>query len=170
MAATHTLPATDVAFSANKSMISLFNGSGSGITIKPYRIFVMNNQLNAVTGVLTNLELRKISASSGGTTLTATKHDTNSSNLPAQVLLATNASVTPTDLYRRILWSTDEPSAGTLTLDELQLFGPLCCIWSQGYADSYTEPLTLAEGEGITIINGGASAGLADFFIEFTAA
>ena len=170
MAASYTLPALSVAFSASKSMISLFNGSGSGKVLRVYRVWAVNNQFTAVTGVLTNLELRKITASSGGTPLTATKHDSSSTTLSTitQILPATNATVTLGGMYRRVIWSSDEPSVSTLTLDELQCFLPLCCIWSMGYADSTTDPITLREGEGLTIMNVGGAAGQADFFFEFT--
>jgi hypothetical protein len=170
MAATYTLPALNVAFSSSKSMISLFNGSGSGRVLRVYRVWALNNQITAVTGVLTNLELRKISASSGGTALTTTKHDSNSTTLSTitQILPATNATVTLGTMYRRVIWSTDEPATGTLTLDEFQCFLPLCCIWSMGYADTTTDPITLREGEGLTLMNFGGASGQADFFFEFT--
>lgn len=170
MAASYTLSALSVAFSASKNMITLYNGSGSGKVLRVYRVWAVNNQFTAVTGVLTNLELRKISACSGGTTLTAIRHDTNSSALPAQVLQTTNSTVTLGAMYRRVIWSTDEPAVSTLTLDEFQCFFPLCCIWSMGYADSTTDPITLREGEGLTVVNVGGASGQADFFFEFTSA
>jgi len=168
MAASYTLPALNVAFSSSKSMISLFNGTGSGKVLRVYRVWALNNQITSVTGVLTNLELRKISAASGGTTLTVTKHDSNSSTLPGQILAASNANVTLGAMYRRVIWSTDEPATGTLTLDEFQCFLPLCCIWSMGYADTTTDPIILREGEGLTLMNFGGASGQADFFFEFT--
>ena len=172
MAASYTLSGQNILFGANKCMLSVYNGSGSGAILRVYRAWVLNNQQTAVTGVLTNLELRKITASSGGTTLTATKHDSNSSNLAAQIVLGTNQTITTTDLYRRVIWSTDEPSnaSGTTaaTLDEFEIFLPLCCIWSLGYGDSTTEPITLREGEGLALVNTGGNTGQCDVFFEFT--
>jgi hypothetical protein len=172
MAATYTITAQNVAFAANKSMISIFNGSGSGKVIRVYRIWALNNQLVAVTGVLTNLEIRRITASSGGTDLASlvAKHDSTSAAIPAEVLISTNATVTPSVLYRRVIWSTDEPAANaTVTMDELQTLVPLACIWSLGYADSSTDPITLREGYGVTVMNTGGATGQADFIMEFTA-
>ena len=328
MVASYTVPALNVGFSANKCMISVFNNTGSGKVVRVYRAWALNNQIVAVTGVLTNLELRKTSASSGGTVIAPTKHDSASANIvaaasvPTQTITAgswatntltltfgagssntvitgttwaaglatittgsahgyvtgqnvtiasvnpagfngtfqifsvpstttftyalastpgawvsggttnaghgylvgngitvsgvtptgyngtytitavpssttvsmtdntdptayssggtvvpavtcgTNQSVTLTNLYRRVLWSTDEPSnaSGTtaVTIDELEILLPFGNIWSMGYADAATEPITLREGEGLAVINTGAAVGQADFFFEMT--
>lgn len=172
MAATYRVFAQDIVFAANKTMVCVFNGTGTGVTIKPYRVFVYNNQTTAVSGVLTNLELRKITAASGGTSIAAVAHVSNNAALSANVVIGTNQTVTPTDLYRRVIWSTDEP-AGTniaITLDEIETFHPLVCIWSQGYADTTIDPITLNANEGIAVINTGAIVGQCDLLIEFTAA
>lgn len=171
MAATYTIVAQNVAFAANKSMISVFNGSGSGKVIRVYRIWALNNQLVAVTGVLTNLEIRRITASSGGTDLASlvAKHDSTSAALPSQVAVATNATVTPSTLFRRVLWSTDEPAANAaVTMDELETIVPLACIWAMGYADTAVEPITLREGYGVAVLNTGGAIGQADFIMELT--
>ena len=333
MAATYSTASLTTAFAANKCMLGLFNPAGSGQVIRVYRLFALNNQLVNVTGVLTNLEVRKLTACTGGTTLVPTRHDINSNNLTAGIPLlattqfisaaswATNVltvtftqptvptlsaavwangmvtvttslahgytvgqwvtvagstpagyngiyvirqvpstttflvelvsnpgtytsgatlsaghsyqigqevtiiGVTPTayntynsgvytiasipannqitcamttnpgtytsggqtdpsiisgtnqtftisSLYRRVIWSTDEPSnaSGTTaaTFDEFETFLPFGTIWSMGYADTSTEPITLRAGEGVGIINTGGSLGAADFFAEYT--
>lgn len=169
MAASYTVVAQNAAFAANKSMISVFNGAGSGKVIRVYRIWALNNQLTAVTGVLTNLEIRKITAASGGTALTPTKHDSNSAALPGAVLTATNSTVTLGGMYRRLIWSTDEPAVNVLSIDELETFVPLCCIWSMGYADTTTDPIILREGDGVSVMNSANASGQADFIAEITA-
>ena len=172
MTATYTYFAKDVVFAANKCMASIFNNTGTAVTVKVYRMYVLNNQYNAVTGVLTNLEIRKLTSSSGGTTITAAPHDTTNT-LSASVACATNASVASSDLYRRVLWSTDEPSntaATVMTVDEFQCFLPIGCVWSMGYGDTNVDPITLNANEGIGIINTGAVAGTCDIIIEFTSA
>lgn len=170
MTATYTYWAKDVAFAPNKCMTSIFNNSSSTVTVKVYRAYVLNNQYVAVTGVLTNLEIRKLTAASGGTTVTAAPHDTSNS-LSSNVECKTNASVTATDLFRRVLWSTDEPVANaTMTIDEFQCILPIGCVWSMGYGDSLVEPITLNTSEGFGIINTGASIGTCDIIVEFTAA
>lgn len=171
MAATWRSVATNVLFAQNKTMLSVFNAVGSGVVLRPYRMWILNNQTTAVVGVLTNLDIRKITSTSGGTDNPPVAHDLNSSALPAQVTSATNSTVTPTDYYRRVIWSTDEPLGNaTMTIDEFETFPTLCCVWSMGYAYSALEPITLREGEGVAIINSGAVVGAADFIIEFTRA
>lgn len=170
MAATYTLYSKNTVFAANKCLASVFNGVGSPVVVKLYRIYVLNNQYTAVTGVLTNLEIRKLTAATGGTTITASAHDTTNT-LNANVLCATNAAVTPTDLYRRVLWSTDEPAANaTMTVDEFECMLPFGSVWSMGYGDANVEPITLNAGEGVGIINTGAVVGQCDVIFEFTAA
>lgn len=170
MAATHTLAGIGVTFANGKHMLSLFNGAGSGRVLRLYRVWILNNQTAAVTGVLTTLNLRKSSAQSGGTAITPVKHDTASSNLPAQVLAAAGATVTNTaDLpFRSLVWSNDEPSVSSGSSDELECMVPLNLIWDST-GDSNIEPITLREGQGVTLHHSGTSAvGLCDVFFEFT--
>jgi hypothetical protein len=170
MAATYTAWVKNAVFAANKCMISVFNGSSSPVIVKPYRIYAFNNQYVAVSGVLTNLEVRLLTSASGGTTITAAPHDT-SNTLNANVTCATNATVTPSTLFRRVLWSTDEPAANaTMTVDEFQCLLPFCNIWSMGYGDANVEPIVLNPNEGVGLINTGAVVGQGDFAIEFKAA
>lgn len=169
MANTYTAAALGISFAANKSMIGIYNGTGSGVIIKVYRIWILNNQTVAVTGVLTNIEIRRISNGSGGNAITPTKHVSSNPSLPAQVIVASAMTTTNTDLLRRIVWSTDEPVANaTATIDELETLPSLCVIWDSGYTDPDVQPLTLREGEGVSVLNIGATVGVADFFIEFT--
>ena len=169
MANTYTIAATGVSFAANKSMIGIFNGSGSGQVIRVYRIWLLNNQTVAVTGVMTNIELRRLTAGSGGNAITPTKHATANPSLPAQIITASAMTVTESDLLRRFIWSTDEPVANaTATIDELETLPVFGTIWDAGYADANVEPLVLREGQGISVKNIGATVGIVDAFIEFT--
>lgn len=170
MAATHTAAGIGVTFGNVKHMLSLFNGSGSGRILRVYRVWTLNNQTVGVTGVLTTFALRRTQAQSGGTAVTPTKHDSNSSSLPAQVLCAAGATVTNTSdtELRRWMWSNDEPTVSAATSDELECIVPLNCVWDST-GDSNIEPITLREGQGLTVQHTGSSAvGLADIFIEFT--
>lgn len=170
MVATYNVPALDIAFAANKCMAGVYNGSGSGKVIKVYRIWMLNNQQVAVTGVLTNVELRKITAASGGTDIVPSRNDSSSAALPAQVKVGTNMTVTLGGVLKRIIWSTDEPGSNAVTtLDELECIVPLGCVWEMGYGDPYATPLTLREGDGIALYNTGGSVGQCDIFIEMTA-
>jgi hypothetical protein len=172
MAQTYTVSIVGATFASGKSMLGLFNGSGSSRILRVKRIWVLNNQTSGVTGVLTTFELRKISSQSGGTSQTPVKHDTNSENIPAQVLSATGPTVSDTSdaVLRRFMWSNDEPAVSTLTNDETECIVPLSCVWDST-GDSDIEPIVLREGQGISVKHSGSSAvGVCDIFIEFTMA
>lgn len=172
MTATYRASAIGTAYAANKSLLTVFNGSGSGQIIRIKRIWHLNNQTSAVTGVLTSLEVRRISASSGGTAITAVKHDTSSSNIPAQVLISTGATDTLTgDLaYMRYMYSNDEPAASSLTNDETECVPILACVFDVT-GDSDIESIVLRSGEGLCLRHTGSSAvGITDVIFEFTMA
>lgn len=172
MAQTYTASAIGASFANNKSMLGIFNGVGSGRIIRVYRVWTLNNQTAGVTGVLTTWALRRTSAQSGGTAITAVKHDSTSENMPAQALIATGGTVTLTaDLaYRAWVWSNDEPSVSSGTSDEFETLIPLNCVWDST-GDSTIEPITLREGQGISVHHSGSSAvGVADVFVEYTLA
>lgn len=171
MAQTYTLGTTGVSFAANKSMIALFNGVGSGRIIRVYRIWALNNQVLAVTGVLTRLELRRITAASGGNVTTPIKHDSTSEALPAQIISGSAMTVTVESLFRAAVWSTDEPSANaTASIDEFECIPAISTLWDAGYADTNVQPITLREGYGLSLQNIGSTVGIGDFFFEFTLA
>jgi hypothetical protein len=171
MAATFTAAYLGVTFGNNKSMAGLFNGSGSGRVLRVKRVWILNNQTTAVTGVLTTFSMRRSTAQSAGTTVTPVKHDTTSASLPSQVLCAHGATVTSatTDALRNWVWSNDEPSASSGTSDEFQCLVPLNCVWDAATGDADLEPLVLREGQGLDIRHSGSSTvGVADVFVEFT--
>lgn len=172
MAQTYTASAIGATFGNNKSMLGIFNGSGSGRVVRVYRVWVLNNQTAAVTGVLTTWTLRRTTAQSGGTTITPTKHDTASETAPAQVLFATGATATLSSdtALRAWMWSNDEPAVSSATSDEFETLVPLNCVWDST-GDANIEPIVLREGQGISVHHSGSSAvGLCDVFVEYTLA
>lgn len=80
MAKTYTAYATGIAFASNKSLLGIFNAHATR-KVKLYRAWVLNNQTSAVTGVLTSMLLRKISALSAGTAVTPVAHDTGNTGV-----------------------------------------------------------------------------------------
>lgn len=173
MAQTYTAAALATAFGNNKSMLAIFNGTGSGRVVRIKRIWVLNNQTAAVTGVLTSFALKRSSAQSAGTAITPTKHDSNSEALPGTVLVATGGTVTQTAdvALRTWVWSNDEPAASGATSDEFECLVPLNCVWDSATGDADLEPITLREGQGIDVRHTGTTTvGVCDIFIEFTMA
>lgn len=180
MANVYTIAAPGVAFNAGKCMIGLFNGTGSGKIIRLYRVFMLNNQTTAVTGLNVLMRVDRFSTGSGGVELLVVKHDSQSSSLPSQVVCSTNMSFTTDVTFRRLYWSSDEPLASdAANIDEFQTVPNVGKIvnfdWS--YRDTTLEPYVLREGYGIGVVcensystaTVAASVGSADFFFEFTA-
>lgn len=173
MAQTYTAAFLAVAFGNNKSMAAILNGAGSGRIVRIKRIWILNNQTAAVTGVLTTFALKRSSAQSAGTAVTPTKHDTASEAMPAQVLVATGATVTQTSdvALRQWMWSNDEPAVSSGTSDEFECLVPLTCVWDSATGDADIEPIVLREGQGIDVRHtGSTTVGVCDIFVEFTLA
>lgn len=173
MAQTYRAVVTGATFASNKSMLTIFNGSGSSRIVRVKRIWFLNNQTSGVTGVLTTMEIRRISASTGGTAGSTVKHDSNSENIPAQITITTG----PTDTLSsdpalmRFMWSNDEPAVSSLVNDETEVIPVLACVFDSATGDTDLEPLVLREGQGVCVRHTGSSAvGVADAIIEFTMA
>lgn len=170
MAKTYTVAAIGVAFASNKSLLGILNAHATR-KVKVYRIWVLNNQTAAVTGVLTSMSVRKLSALTGGSALTPVQHDTGNTSVDlTSVTTVTGGTATPTaDAALRVLmWSSDEPTFSAATSDELQCIVPLMCIWDST-GDSNIEPITLNTNEGLHVVQPGANAvGILDVFMEFT--
>jgi hypothetical protein len=173
MSQTYRAVATGVTFASNKSMLTVFNGSGSGRVIRVKRIWQLNNQTSGVTGVLTTMEVRRISASSGGTAVTPVKHDSTSESMPAQVACATGPTDTLTGdaALMRYMWSNDEPAASSLTNDETEVIPVLACVFDCATGDADLEPVVLREGQGLCLRHtGSTTVGICDVVIEYTMA
>lgn len=170
MAKTYTAYATGIAFASNKSLLGIFNAHATR-KVKLYRAWVLNNQTSAVTGVLTSMLLRKISALSAGTAVTPVAHDTGNATVDlTSVTCVTGGTFTNTadNAFRQIMWSGDEPAVSSATSDELQCIVPLMCIWDST-GDSNIEPFVCNTNEGIHILQPGANAvGILDVAFEFT--
>lgn len=170
MAKTYTVAAVGVAFASNKSLLGMFNAHASR-ALKLYRVWTLNNQTTAVTGVLSSMSLRRISALSGGTALTPVAHDTANTGVDlTSITTNTNGAFTNTgDAQLRIwMWSTDEPSVSAATSDELQCIVPLNCVWDST-GDTNIEPLTSMQTQGAHILQPGSNVvGVLDVFAEFT--
>jgi len=169
MAATWRATSAAITYANAKDMLNVFNGAASAKIIKVYRCYFFNNGTGAVTGVLTTLQVRRITAASVGTAVTPVKHDTNSAALDANTTCGTNQTVTGSDIFRRLVWSNDEPTVSAATQDEWELLVPFAEIWNAGYGDSNIEPITCRTTQGCEIFHSGSSAvGTADAELEFT--
>jgi hypothetical protein len=170
MAKTYTAAAIGVAFASNKSLLGIFNAHATR-KVKIYRVWVLNNQTSAVTGVLTSMSLRKLSNLTSGSAVTPVQHDTANATVDlTSITCVTGGTATQTadNPMRVFVWSGDEPAVSSATSDEFECIVPLMCVWDST-GDSNIEPIVLNTNEGVHVVQPGANAvGLLDVFIEFT--
>lgn len=174
MAATYIVIGTAIANAANKNIIAVQNGTGSGVTMKIRRARLWTQQTGTVSGGVQLFEIGTYSgAYSGGTALTSAivSMDSNNSALPGTVVAATNCTATIADIYRRVVLFTDEVGAADTTGDMLSLLPALNVVWDSGYSEAVVQPLTIAEGNGFiihTATTGWNTAGTFSVLVEFT--
>jgi hypothetical protein len=170
MAKTYTVAGVGITFASNKSMLGVLNAHASR-KLSLYRAWTLNNQTAAVTGVITSMALRRISALTGGTALTPVAHDTSNTafDLTSITAAAGGTATNTADAQFRIwMWSGDEPAVSSATSDEFQCIVPLMCIWDST-GDANIEPLVANQNQGYHIVQPGANAvGVVDLFMEFT--
>lgn len=152
-----------------RNILSIFNSTGSGKIVKVYRIWLFNNQTQAVAGVLTKFQIRRINASGGGIPLQIVKYNSQSENIPTTISITTGAATSLQDIIRQITWSCDEPTLTSGSIDEAETNSLYTLVWNCGLFNPLIEPLTFREGEGVTIYHGRPiNVGVVDSIIEFS--
>lgn len=71
-------------------------------------------------------------------------------------------------IFRRMAWSSDEPTIQVGDVDSLQNFTQMMNMWDTGYNDANIEPIVLRAGNGLSIQNVGMAVGTIDVGMEFT--
>lgn len=158
------------AFGSSRAMLSLWNGSGSGKVLRVYRVWILNHQFSSVSGTYTSKpSLHRITAHSGGSALSTVKMDTNSANLPAQVVCTEGATVTTSGVaFMTFLWNCDETAPGVGAMDDIEAFQDYGLIFD-ATRDADLEPIVIRQSEGLALINSAATAvGVAQIIFEFT--
>lgn len=161
--------APGVTYTTSKSLVDLTNTHATKIA-KLWRLWLLNNQTAAVTGVVLLLLFRRLTAaSSGGTSLTPVAHDTGGAALDAAITCGTGRTVTAGSTFRRVMVTSDEPAVGTGTWDELSCLVPLAMLWDSGYGDSNVAPQTFRQNQGFDLQQSTTSVvGVCDIDFEFT--
>lgn len=155
-----------VAFAATKSMIGIYNG-GSNV-IKCYRFCIFNTHTVAVTAALTAMQIRRLTALSGGTSITPVKHDTGSGALDT-VTMAHGGTATGTDIFRRFLWLCEEATTTGTTQANWEVLIPVGIVFFPTGGDSNLEPIVCRANYGADTYNAGAAAVTTqEFEITFT--
>lgn len=138
-----------VAFAASKSMISLYNAAGSGKLVVLKKLYLINLQLAAVTGVAVRQDLRRFSAvHSAGTLVTPVSNDTANAAIPAGITVRTGATITQGSLLFPLTFANDEVGA-TQAFPSVQLQAGINWL-PEG---NEVQEVRLREGEGINVQN-----------------
>ena len=136
--------ANDVAGNTSKHYFTLFNGSGSGSVVQVHDFRLVLLQVTAITGVTLRFDVFKCSAASSGTTITPEKWDSGSAALNANITCRTNGTVTNGNRLFGFIHSNEEhtTAAPVRQFDGISLLPNI---------NQRNQPLTLREGEGITL-------------------
>lgn len=134
-----------VTLAANKHHISIFNAAGSGRMVTVRKLYQINNQLSAVTGVALRFDARRSTVQSAGTAITPVSADTDDT-LPAGITVATGATVTNGGLLFPYTTQSDEINAANSAVSNyLTQYGNLMLESPE------IKELRLRPGEGFTI-------------------
>lgn len=166
--ATFSVFSSAVSIANNKSMLSILNASGSGVVIKLREAKIVNAQNTAVTGIIAQFNLLRMTGHSAGTTITPLAMDSLDS-INGSVTVRTGGTITgeSANIINSIKYSSDEWGVGAQDVESLdhimQVFGNLI------EQKPGCKPLTLREGEGLTIKQvTNSSVGSFDLILVFT--
>ena len=113
-----------IALAANKHHISIFNGTADKMIIVR-KLFQINNQLTAATGVALRFSAFRTTAQSAGTAITPVSADLDDV-LPGSITVATGATVTNSSLMFPYITQSDEmTAANTAVANYLTQYGNL---------------------------------------------
>lgn len=169
---TYTVIAPAVAPGNNKSMLSIYNPTGSAYILKLREFYIRNAAVSAVTGVVGNFELHRFAsagAPTGGSVLTALSHD-SADALPASMDARTGGTIsgevaTPLDIIRT---STDEWGPGTSDTESAQQ-AIANYLPARAKRDALLKPFVARAGEGLHMkFATNSTAGLIDVVFVFT--
>ena len=134
-----------VALAANKHHIAIFNQAGSNQVISIKKIFQINLSLAAVTGVALRFDIKRATAVSAGTAITAQSMDSTDPAL-SNVTINTNGTVTEGALlYPYVTQSDEVTAANTAVANYLTQYGNLALESPE------MKEIRLNPGEGVTI-------------------
>ncbi len=170
MAATWVARSSGIAHASGKSMLDIFNAAGTTRVLRAYLLYLFNNGTSAVTGVLSAFAIRRITASSAGSSVTPLAFDTSSTALPIEVTAGTGRTVTSTsNTFRTFVFANEEPTVTGSGYNTLLLLVPYAEWGRYGVDSSTLEPITCRDTQGCDIAQTGSSAvGSADAEIIFT--
>ena len=145
MADTYSVAVNNHAATANLRHISVFNGAESGKIVKICVAECYSRPTTTITGRAHCVELWRVSAVAGGSTMTPDKHDTTTPDLSVQIVcrnLPTSHTV------------VGNPIAAGNTYTEETSNQQMQTPFHKNDGDELRKQITLREGEGVIIIGG----------------
>lgn len=133
--------------SGNKHFFSLLNGAGSGKILRVHGLWLVNLQLDAVTGVGVRFEVKRIATLTGGSAITAYAADTRDAALPSQVSVATGATVGEGAFLWAFSMLNDEVANASVFPGNMTMMGENLIKRPV----DWLQPITLLEQQGITL-------------------
>jgi hypothetical protein len=170
--ATYTVISPITVVGNNKSLLSIYNPTGSGYILKLREFYIRNSQTAAVTGVAGIFQLHRFASASApavGTTLTPIAHDSVDA-IPTGMVAKTGATITGeivTPLDKMII-STDEWGPGTLDVEANQQ-SIANYLPARAKRDGLVKPFFARSGEGLHLkFTTNSTAGSFDVIFIFT--
>lgn len=133
--------------SGNKHFFSLLNGAASGKILRVHGLWLVNLQVDAVTGVGVRFEVKRIATLSGGSAITARPADTRNAALPSQVSIATGATIGEGAFLWAFTILNDEVANASVFPANVGMMGENLIKRPV----DWLQPITLLEAEGITL-------------------
>lgn len=162
---TYYAVADAVAFANTKTHFSIVNESGSGVLVAVKKLFAVNLQIAAVTGAALRMEVRKLTAHSGGTAITPQSCDSDNPALPAQVTVKTNATPTGTTLLYPFIVTVEEETATAAASKNL-----MQAMFNLQPEGNEVQEYRLREGQGLSVYQStNSTVGSYAWFMVFTA-
>lgn len=174
MAGTWCLSGRAINLNTSKHLLSLENPTGSGKIAKIYRIWGQNTAGIALTGVILQLEMRKLvtlTSVSAGVAIAPVAYRSSNTALGTVTGYTdrTYTTIGTNSLMRRIPWTSDEATQITASQDEMELLKPYNVWWDSSYDDANCEPIVIREDQAFTIQQLTTSTvGFIDIFMELT--
>ena len=161
---TYIYTATGISVGTNKLMFDMFNGAGSGKTLKVTRIVAYVRNTTTITGINQVLECyRTSSVGTGGTTVTEAKMVTSDPALNANIT-ARNTPTGGASYYN----SSGVLAAANIYTEEGQNLQERVYLYMYDSFAGLEECLTVREGEGLRINTGAVgAAGVIGIYVYF---
>ena len=148
---------------ASKNHLGVFNGTGSGVVLRVWRVEVVPHLTAAITGTAATFLLSRTTTAGSGSPSVLRKFDLLAASLPAQITALHTYVAQPT------VTLNSELAALTVNAEETAAQGGKAPLF-EAVPDRRIEPVVVRENSGIVVPQAAfAGAGSFSVFVYFTA-